>query len=160
MAPKLSRPRLRTGPPTPPRTQKPQSSVWSGDGPQTGRTNSKREPKKKDYNSQWESRCPNYYRVNWEPCFLRVAGSDVTSRATSRALFSRGGRAQIAEEQGGARAGKWVATVRRERAGVRGSWGAEPARWASRVRPHRPGPLRKKETEQEGSWRADPRTER
>lgn len=48
-------------------------------------------------------------------------------RATSRAPFSRGGRAPIAEEQGGARQRNWVATVRRERVGVRGSWGAEPA---------------------------------
>lgn len=114
---------------------------------------------KKDYKSHWESRCPNYYRVNWAPCFLRAAGSDVTGRATSRVPFSRGGRAPIAEEQGGAREGNWVATVRRERAGVRGSWGAKPARCPSRVRPHRPGPLEKKGTEEEGNCRADPRTE-
>lgn len=72
-------------------------------------------------------------------CFLRVAGSDVSGTAATRVPFSRGGRTPIAEEQGGARKRNWVATVRRERAGVRGSWGTEATRCPSRVRPHRPG---------------------
>lgn len=92
-------------------------------------------------------------------CFLRVAGSDVNGRATSTVHFSRGGRAPLALEQGGARVGNWVATVRQGRAGVPGSWGAEPARCPSTVRPHLPSLLEKKGTEEEGSCRAVPGTE-
>lgn len=153
----LSRPRLKTGPPTPPRTLNPQRPVNNRYEPQAGKITSKRAAIKRKTTTPREHRAVLII-IAWTGSLVSGVRQEVTAEQP-RATFSRGGRAPIAEEQGGARVGKWVATVRRERAGVRGSWGAEPARSPNRIRPHRPGPLGKKETEEEGSSRADPRIE-
>lgn len=73
----LSRPRLKTGPPTLPRSPNPQRPVRNRYEPQTGRITSKRAAIKKNTTTPRQpSRCPNYYRVNWDSCFRRAAGSD------------------------------------------------------------------------------------